>query len=409
MTPEEASAAAARVVTAASAPEREVYLFLVAVGLLQRYSRFAEAARFAQALLDHALPLNRRSLDWFTARAFSELGAATGRLGHSALRALQPYLIASHRTACLRHDEVGQATLTNLLLRIFIDGNEFALAHKFIAKTSFPEEISLGQFVRFLFYRGRIHAVKLAYTEAYADLLQALRKAPTNTATGFKRLVQKHVIIVQLLMGDIPERVVFNLGEGACTGDARMARVLRPYLELTQAVRVGDLAAFADVVELHRAQFVADRTASLVARLRQNVIKTGLRKVVTSYSRISFADIAVKLRLDSAEDAESVCAKAVRDGVIDGVLNHEEGTLSAKNDTDVYATADPTDAFDERIRFCLEIHNDAVRAMQYPAGAFKRDAGSAEALKRRDAEDAELAAAAEGGLDDDEEGFDDDL
>ena len=44
-------------------------------------------------------------------------------------------------------------------------------------------------------------------------------------------------------------------------------------------------------------------------RLRHNVIKTGVRMISLSYSRISLSDIAKKLLLDSAEDAEFIVSK----------------------------------------------------------------------------------------------------
>ena len=55
----------------------------------------------------------------------------------------------------------------------------------------------------------------------------------------------------------------------------------------------------------------------LILRLRHNVIKTGLRAISLSYSRISLADVASKLTLGSREDAEFIVAKAIRDGVIE--------------------------------------------------------------------------------------------
>lgn len=55
----------------------------------------------------------------------------------------------------------------------------------------------------------------------------------------------------------------------------------------------------------------------LILRLRHNVIKTGLRAIALSYSRISLADVAAKLTLGSREDAEFIVAKAIRDGVIE--------------------------------------------------------------------------------------------
>ena len=58
---------------------------------------------------------------------------------------------------------------------------------------------------------------------------------------------------------------------------------------------------------------------------------TGLRRINTSYSRISFVDIAAKLKLDSAEDAEYVCAKNIRDGVIKAQLDHDVGAMLSRD------------------------------------------------------------------------------
>lgn len=49
------------------------------------------------------------------------------------------------------------------------------------------------------------------------------------------------MIIVQLLMGEVPERAVFN-SPGMCVA-------LVPYLNLTQAVRLGDLVEFSNAVD----------------------------------------------------------------------------------------------------------------------------------------------------------------
>lgn len=53
------------------------------------------------------------------------------------------------------------------------------------------------------------------------------------------------------------------------------------------------------------------------------VIRTGLRKINTSYSRISFTDIAEKLNLPADNQVEFIVAKAIRDGVMNAVINHE--------------------------------------------------------------------------------------
>lgn len=50
----------------------------------------------------------------------------------------------------------------------------------------------------------------MEYSEAQARLIQAQRKSPEIGALGFRVQVQKLLILVELLMGEIPSRQVFN-------------------------------------------------------------------------------------------------------------------------------------------------------------------------------------------------------
>ena len=84
---------------------------------------------------------------------------------------------------------------------------------------------------------------------------------------------------------------------------------LHPYLQLTQAVKSGDLVRFADVVKNFADQFNTDHNYTLIMRLHHNVVKTAVRTISLAYSKITFADIAQKLLLDSPEDAEFIVAK----------------------------------------------------------------------------------------------------
>lgn len=75
------------------------------------------------------------------------------------------------------------------------------------------------------------------------------------------------------------------------------------------AVRLGQVTLFDEVKKQHQSTFQRDRTYILIQRLHHNVIKTGLRAISTSYSKISLEDIAKKLALQSPEDAEFIVAK----------------------------------------------------------------------------------------------------
>lgn len=176
-------------------------------------------------------------------------------------------------------------------------------------------------------------------------------------------------------MGEIPDRAVFYT-EG-------MRGELEPYLEIAQAVRRGDLAVFHSTVGRHVQRLKVDGTYTLISRLAHSVVKAGLRRLKTSYSRISLEDVASRLGLPSATSAEFVVAKAVRDGVIDATIDHEKGYVQSHDLVDVYATVEPAEAFHRRIAYCLTTHNDAVRGMRYPPDAYKKQLKASRGLKRR--------------------------
>ena len=135
-------------------------------------------------------------------------------------------------------------------------------------------------------------------------------------------------------------------------------------------------------------------------------------------NRISFADICKKLNLGNPQDAEFICAKVnkhifvssnifgfnvfvsivaqrvydlqtIRDGVINAVIDKKNNCLQSRvraycsqmaysrlgqfcfvfdyicaynqENVDVYSTLEPRRAFHERIEFCLDLHNSAVK------------------------------------------------
>lgn len=283
-------------------PETEVYVFTIIVTTLLREKLDAQAAAVSSALVERIKTFNRRSLDLVASKAFFYYSLAFERI--NKLDHIRPSLLGLYRTACIRHDDMSQAVLLNLILRNYLHYNLISQAQIFSMRTTFPESASNNQFCRFLYYMGRILAVQLEYSQAYQRLVMAKRKAPHGTAQGFSVLVSKLTVIVMLLMGDIPEKSLFN------QTDLRSA--LRPYLSLTQAVRNGDLQQFQQVVAQHEATFKSDKNMALVQRLGHNVLKTGLRKISVAYSRISLEDVAAKLHLGSTASTEYICAKAIR-------------------------------------------------------------------------------------------------
>lgn len=365
-----------------SPPEVEIYCYLLCLIYLIDQKCYSQAKACSTAGITRIKNMNRRTVDVLASKLYFYYSLSYEHT--NSLSEIRGNLLSLHRMATLHHDELGQETLLNLLLRNYLHYNLYDQAEKLRSKAPRFEAHSNQQFCRYLFYLGKIRTIQLEYTDAKESLLQASRKAPA-AARGFKIMCNKWAVIVRLLLGEIPERTIF-MQNG-------MKNALVPYFELTNAVRIGDLELFRTVTEKCSNVFSKDGTHNLIVRLRYNVIRTGLRNISISYSRISLIDVAKKLRLESdnpVADAESIVAKAIRDGAIDATLDHTNGWMVSKETGDIYSTNEPQLAFNSRIAFCLNMHNEAVRALRFPPNSQK-DKESAENRRERQQQEQELA------------------
>ena len=341
-------------------PETDTYLAILVQIYLYDAKAIEAGAKFSSNLVEKLRTLNRRTLDALSARVyfyyslFFEQLAPLAPSPMSAIVSIRPNLLGALRTSVLRKDQDTGATVTTLLLRNYLLTSHITQADLLISHSEFPTAASNNQIARYLYYLGRIRAVQLSYTEAHEHLVGATRKSPaTPSAGGFYQAASKLLVIVELLMGDIPDRAIFR--------QPSLEYALQPYLSLVLAVRVGKIDGFLNVVQTHSVMFRRDGTYTLILRLRQNVIKTGIRMMSLSYAKISLRDICLKLDLESEQSAEYIVAKAIRDGVIEATIDHEHGFMKSKDVGDVYATREPGEAFHDRIRACLGLHDESVK------------------------------------------------
>lgn len=341
-------------------PEIDIFLGILIQVHLFDSKNYQKGIDFSKSLAERIQSLNRRTLDSLSAKVyfyyslFCEHTAPPPPSSESPIVAIRPTLLVALRTAVLRKDIDTQASVIVLLLRNYLLTSHINQADLLVSHTQFPENAVNNQVARFLYYLGRIRAIQLRYTEAHEHLTAATRKAPSsNCAVGFSQTATKLLLVVELLMGDIPDRATFR--------QPSLEDALHPYFLLVQAVRVGNLEYFETAIANHADTFRRDGTYTLILRLRQNVIKTGIRMMSLSYSRISLRDICIRLHLGSEESAEYIVAKAIRDGVIEATLDRERGFMKSKEVGDVYATREPGEAFHDRIQACLALHDESVK------------------------------------------------
>ncbi|CAI5757578.1 unnamed protein product [Candida verbasci] len=335
-------------------PEIELYLVLLTQVYLLDTNQLSNANDLIPHIINLMKSFNKRSLDFLQSKLWFFISRTKELI--SDLSSIRPELLYSLRTATLRHDNETQASIITLLLRNYLILHDIQQSINLIEKIEFPEHaVSNSLICRFYYYLAKINSIQLDYSMAHEYVIAAIRKVPqTKLANGFIQAATKLQIVIDLLMGDLPELKVFGGGN------------LQPYYNVTKAVKYGDLKLFESVLKSYESDFKKDDLYTLIIRLRQNVIKTGIRLISLSYSKISLKDICIKLHLDSEESTEYIVSKCIRDGVIEASINHEFGYMHSNEILDIYSTKLPQSEFDQRIKFCLSLHNESVKSMRYP-------------------------------------------
>ncbi|KAH7824281.1 putative 26S proteasome regulatory complex, subunit RPN3 [Monocercomonoides exilis] len=360
--------------------ELEGFLRLLAVMVLYREKNYDRALTCAQDLVMRlgSLQVEQRQplfdvlakTYYFISRILVKKG------GKDHLYASRVQFTTALRTAIHVNDAQGQATLINIILSIFINQGEFVQANQFLSSVVFPPVGSCAsvQHARYAFYVATLRAIEGKHKEADENIQLALSRSPKHVL-GFRIACTKLSVLVQLLQGFTPKRSIFF--------EPGFSHELKPYLDITSAVREGRVKEFDEIVASKAEIFKKDGLYSLIIRLRLNVVQTGLRRLCRVYSTLSLEDIKQKLVLSSESEAESAASKAISDGLIDAVIDHDAKCIRTMEEATIYETTIPNDKIQRRITACVDINERLMKAMRYSR------------LRNWDEEDEELRKARE--------------
>ena len=334
------------------------FIFMILLTRLIDYKQYNDCLDAVKNLISFFKSNESLTINTLKAKAYYYLSLITEKLNiqDEIINELQQ----AYRSACIDMDYISQVTLINCIIRYYLNNKNVEMARSFISKTKYIENISSYEDARYLFYIGKIEAIQMNYSDSYTNLYNAFRKAPEKTGEGFKNLVNKYLILVQLLMGEIPD--IKSLMK---SNRVRDYEEFKPYLLMLKIVRQGNLEEFKKGLKIYESCYKRDGTLNLVQRIRQVVIKAGLRKINLSYSRISIKDITEKLKLENEKETEYIIAKAIRDGVFLASINHEEGYVQCKEIKDIYSTFEPQKSYKTRILFLNNIYVESQKSMKY--------------------------------------------
>jgi len=116
--------------------EPQLFLYDLLLMKLIDDGDYKNAKEFGDFVFARLKNVNLRTLDHLGAKAMYFIAIANEKMG--LLPQVRQLMFESYKTSCLRKDMIGQATITNVILRSYLSQNLYEQARQFIIKTTFP-------------------------------------------------------------------------------------------------------------------------------------------------------------------------------------------------------------------------------------------------------------------------------
>lgn len=227
------------------------------------------------------------------------------------------------------HSDLLQLSLASKNFTVALDllSNEILDIHK-PHNTKFDSKFLLG----FFYYGGCIYGAMKQYESALFFLEQALTVPALVLSQIMIESYKKLILFSLISKGKLPSlpkytnRIVLNQIKPLCI----------IYHELAVAFTNFDSDKLSSLCVKYHNSFEADRNLGLIKLLQQSFYKKNIQKLTKTFITLSLSDMALKVKLPSAKEAETYMLNMINDGEIFATINQKDGMVSFHDNPEKY-------------------------------------------------------------------------
>ena len=259
-------------------------------------------------------------------------------------------------------NEVLFCTLYVFVLRNLLKENRLKEAHQMLKNFVFTENIQYIYYSKFLFYKGLFMSRVGKYQAAYVLMNSALRKAPENKdgsrngLNSFSVLVQKHIIVLSLLLNELPSVETFA-----------ERPELALYKELVRMVTQGRNEEFNKLRSNNSRAFERDMVMDLLGKMEPVVLRNAVKKLSITYTRISIPDVLKKIGVRDGDkfDIQSFLTKS-KAYIEEFKIDPQNNLIDFAKTNESYSDASIRDNLAKRISHLNAMDEQITKSLRYP-------------------------------------------
>ena len=227
--------------------------------------------------------------------------------------------VKSHKLTTV-HSDILQLSLAskNFTIALNLISVEILDIHK-PHNSTFDSKYLLSYF----YYAGCIQATMKQYQAAVFFLEQVLTVPAVAVSQIMIESYKKILLIGLISKGKLPSlpkytsRIVLSQIKPMCA----------LYHEIASAYVNYDLDKLNSLCQKYEESLQVDNNRGLVKQLQQSFYKKNIQKLTKTFITLSLADMALKVKLPSAKEAEIYMLNMIKDGEIFATINQKDGKI----------------------------------------------------------------------------------
>lgn len=212
-------------------------------------------------------------------------------------------------------------------------------------------------FLLYYYYGGMIYAALKNYDRAMYFFEVAVSTPALAMSHIMLESYRKYILISLILHGTI-----VPIPKYSSTVITRFMKPLsRPYFDLAAAYATGLSEEVRNAGYRGQEAFLRDRNMGLVKQVVASLIKKNIQRLTKTFLTLSFIDVANKVQLSGADEAEKYILIMIKTGEIHATINQKDGMVVFKDDPEKYNTPEMFSSIQNDIKQIMELNKQIVR------------------------------------------------
>ncbi|XP_021956940.1 COP9 signalosome complex subunit 3 isoform X2 [Folsomia candida] len=317
--------------------------------------------QFEPFLVQFARSIESDSTDYQSLRAGSALvSGACEAISDQVIRRKNPILAINLMRSVIRRIQKGPRQLTGVhatLLQLCLSSHclKPALPYLMDDIDDFSSDLKGGdckQVLLYFYYGGMVYTALKKYAEAIF-FFEACTRVPAQTLSHIMLEAYKKFVLVSLIqLGEVPPPHKSALQV--------VNRILKPsaqpYTDLVTAFLTHNPGEVVAAISRNQEVFRRDNNFGLVKQVRAAQTKLNIQRLTKTFLTLSLADVAARVQLSSADEAEKCILSMIQDGEIYAKISQLDGMVVFLDDNEKYDNPKVLGKVESQISRCIDLN-----------------------------------------------------